>query len=244
MQPNSSLSSRAASGGFTLIELLLAIAIAAVVVTVVNATFFESHRVIEQVDDQTRTYQMARTALERMSRDLSCAYVPLARPLDAGGLNAYQFEGIRTDEGNQPADRLSFTTTAALGFEQDYGTAEVAYYLEPMEDHHELYRLMRRENGRPHASDSKQGATVELAENISGLRLSYLQTDGTALDSWSLKSRLKLAPQVKIVLTVRQGQQELPFTATVSLPLSSGELSASASSQGPPAPGPAGETKP
>ena len=232
MQPNSSPSLRTAERGFTLIEILLAIAIAAVVVTVVNTTFFESHRIVEQVDDQTRTYQMARTALDRLARDLSCAYVPLARPFDETDFETYGFDGQHATDQTNATDRLSFSTAATLGFGQSYGTARVAYFLKPMDDSQELYYLMRREYDRPSADTEQNGSLMELAENVVSLQITYLETSGSEQESWSLESKLRLPPQVRIKLTVRNGKESMPFSATVSLPLSSGELASTASTQG------------
>ncbi|MFY9396988.1 MAG: prepilin-type N-terminal cleavage/methylation domain-containing protein, partial [Desulfomonilia bacterium] len=58
------------SRGFTLIELLMAIAVAAVVLVIVNQSFFQSHRSIEAVSDQRQSYQMVRIAMDRMVKDL------------------------------------------------------------------------------------------------------------------------------------------------------------------------------
>ncbi|MGI6387820.1 MAG: PulJ/GspJ family protein [Desulfomonilia bacterium] len=86
--------------GFTLIELLMAIAIAAIVMTVVNLAFFQAHRAIESVGSQRETYQMVRVVMDRMMKDLSCAYVPATegtgRTLGEEDISLYRFVGKTT----------------------------------------------------------------------------------------------------------------------------------------------------
>ncbi|OPZ59510.1 MAG: hypothetical protein BWY87_00968 [Deltaproteobacteria bacterium ADurb.Bin510] len=180
-----------------------------------------------------------------MVRDLSCAYTPFTRAFDKTQFNRYCFEGVNDEDGPVPTDHVHFTSAASLGLAQSYGLAEVAYYLKPMEEKgcEGLYYLMRREDARPHDGLSEGGAVMELAENVVSLSLVYLETPEREVPSWSLKERLKLPPQVKIVLTVRQGNEELPFTAIANLPLAIGKLGSVTTTQGSDAGGDQSATK-
>jgi len=72
----SSYLSLSKNSGFTLLELMLAIAISAIVILTVNFAFFQSNKNIEAVRTQREAYETVRIVMDRMIKDLTCAYVP------------------------------------------------------------------------------------------------------------------------------------------------------------------------
>src|SRR6185295_2017097 len=63
------------SRGFTLIEVMVAVAIVAVVTTLIWGSFRNTFRTKSAIEAQSGRYRTVRLALERMSRELSMAYL-------------------------------------------------------------------------------------------------------------------------------------------------------------------------
>ena len=202
-------------------ELLLAVAIAAIALAIVNMTFFQSHAAMESVRIQGEVYQMVRLALDRMNRDLTCAYVPSGnRQLDADELAMYRFVGRNESRDETDMDSLFFTTTCDIGFQNlSGGVCEVDYYLKEMEDQEELFTLMRREDCRPHAGLTEGGMVMEIAEDVVGMQITYLDANDKEVEVWDLEQSLQLPAQIRITLTFRKGSEDLTFTTVSSPPL-------------------------
>jgi len=204
--------------GFTLIEILLALAIAAIVITIVNMAFFSSHRLSQSVKAETQTYQMVRVAFATMIKDLTSAYVPLKMTEDE--VDMYRFVGMNNDEYGINKDSLYFTTASETTFDPlKGGICEVDYYLEEMEGSSDLYYLMRRDDCTPHYGITSKGNAFELAEDITGMNIVYLDKDLNEFDNWDLKDMGYLPREVKITISFKQGDKELEFTGVAFLPL-------------------------
>lgn len=207
--------------GFTLLELLLAIAIAAVIITTVNFAFFQSHANIESVGAQRDVYQTVRIVMDRMIKDLTCAYLPVDnRQMTEEEMSLYRFVGVNDDTGGADRDSIAFTTTADIGFSRASGSVcEVGYYLKEDEETKGTYTLMRREDPTPHYGVSKAGQELEIAEGITGMNIVYLDDNLQETDEWDLLKRLTLPRQVRVTLTMSSGGEAVSFSATASLPL-------------------------
>lgn len=207
--------------GFTLLELLLAIAIAAVIITTVNFAFFQSHANIESVGAKREVYQTVRIVMDRIIKDLTCAYLPPDnRQMTEEEMSLYRFVGVNDDTGETDRDSITFTTTTDIGFSKASGSVcEVGYYLKEDEETKGIYTLMRREDPTPHYGVSKAGQELEIAEGITGMDIVYLDDNLQETDEWDLLKRLTLPRQVKVTLTMGSGGEAVSFSATASLPL-------------------------
>jgi len=207
--------------GFTLLELVLAIAIAAIIITTVNFAFFRSHATIEAIGEQREIYQTVRIVMDRMIKDLTCAYLPTDnRQMTADEISLYRFVGVNEEAGETDRDSIAFTTTTDIGFSRFSGSVcEVGYYLKEEDEEKGSYILMRREDPTPHHGVTTAGHELEIAEGITGMDIVYL--DGTARETeeWDLADRLTLPKQVKVTLTMGSGDDTISFSATASLPL-------------------------
>ncbi|HOJ13565.1 MAG TPA: prepilin-type N-terminal cleavage/methylation domain-containing protein [Deltaproteobacteria bacterium] len=229
MRRDSSRSCPGPSSGFTLIELLLAFVITAVVVATVNFVFFETHKTIEAVVERREVYQTARIVLDRMVRDLNCAYVPSGGgAVSDDALSMWRFVGEHEEEGAVSRDSLTFTTAADIGFSRYPGCVrEVAYYLEEDAENKGTYRLLRREDPTPHKGASTAGAVLEMAEGVGGLKIVYVDEYGQENDSWDLADRRKLPRSIRVTVRLGSDEQAVDFTATASPPLAGITVSSS-----------------
>ncbi len=207
--------------GFTLLELILAIAIAAVIITTVNVAFFQSHANIESIGAQREVYQTARIVMDRMIKDLTCAYLPAdKRQMTVDEMSLYRFVGVNEETGETDRDSMTFTTTTDIGFSGVSGSVcEVGYYLKEDEEEKGAYTLMRREDPTPHYGVSKAGQELEIAEGITGMDIVYLNETSQESQEWDLAERLTLPKQVKVTLTMGSGEKSVSFSVTASLPL-------------------------
>lgn len=212
--------------GFTLIEILMAIAIAAIALTIVNATFFQSHRTIESVRDQRENYQMVRIVMDRIIKDLTCAYVPYTdSQMTEEEISEYRFEGINDTDRENDTDSIYFTTTADLGLPSvSGGICEAGYYLKEMEDNKDRYCLIRMEDCTPHYGTSESPTRMEIAENVLGMNIVYIDKNFRENDEWNLEDKLYLPKQIRITITFAGEEEPFEVTGTVSPPLSSIQL--------------------
>jgi general secretion pathway protein J len=210
--------------GFTLLELLLAIAITAVIITIVNFAFFQSNKNIEAVRTQREAYQSVRIAMDRVIKDLTCAYIPspVLRPtMTLEDISMYRFVGVNDESDSTDKDTISITTTTDIGFSKvPGGICEVAYYLKLMENKKDVYTLMRKEDPTPHYGPTKAGSEMELAEGVLGMNIIYIDDSNQEVKEWDLSKKLALPKQVKVKLTFEAGKDKLTFTGTAALPLS------------------------
>ncbi|MBN2297407.1 MAG: prepilin-type N-terminal cleavage/methylation domain-containing protein [Deltaproteobacteria bacterium] len=225
MRPDSS-HSFPQTRGFTLIELLLAIAIAAIALSIVNMTFFESHRRIESVSKYQETYQMVRIVMDRIIKDLSCAYVPFSdREMTGDELSLYRFVGINDSDSGEDKDSIYFTTTTDLGLPSiSGGICEAGYFLKEMEESEERYYLVRRDDCTFHYDLTSSGREMELAENVIGMDIVYLDKDLQEQEEWNLEDALYLPYQVRITITFAIGDESFEVTGVASPALSSIQL--------------------
>lgn len=212
-----------------MIEVVLAVFIAVIVVAAVNASFHRSQQVMRTVQQQSEVYQMGRMSLDRMVKDLTCAYVPdLSQTTTtagveqggAGALEMYRFVGKHELKGTADLDSIYLTTTSDLGFGEHRGLVrEVDYYLKEVEAGKGVYYLMRREDPLPHSGITTTGTEMELAEDVIAMNVVFIDRLGTESEEWDLGSRKSLPSQVRVTLTFKRGETTYPFTGVAQLPL-------------------------
>jgi hypothetical protein len=208
-------------------EMLLAIAIAVIVLVIVNTSFFRSHANIESIRSQREVYQTVRIVMDRMIKDLTCTYIPSdGRQMSADDISLYRFIGVNDESNKTDKDSIFFTTTTDIGFSKVPGAlCEVDYYLKETEGKQGVYTLMRREDPTPHFGVTKSGIEMEIAEDVLGMDVVYLDDTSQEVKEWNLGQRLTLPKQVKVTLTFEAGKESLKFTGVASLPLAGIRLS-------------------
>jgi general secretion pathway protein J len=201
------------TSGFTLLEILIAIAILAVVATLVYASFDASIKVIDGVNHESDIYRDARLILTKLSEDLSMAYMPR-------GLQEATFVGQDGVVEDRPQDSLRFTALSHVRVLPDQPTSDltlIEYTLEAGPEG-KGWVLLRRENANLYGL-SQDGGEYEIGEGIRGFNLRYF--DGkTWADSWDPATHKDLPRVVEIELQFQEsGGDQRSFKSWVELAL-------------------------
>jgi len=219
-----SLSQQLTSKGFTLIEILIAVAISALILTIIYGSYAASIRTMNACRESADINQMARLALDRISEDISCA-------LTSSTNENLQFVG-KDSEGLEgtPMDTLDFTSTNCLTLfrgARECGICEIGYCIKQapsealwgqgtstpltgQESDSDRFVLLRREQSPPDKEIHDGGESLELAEEIKELDFEYY--DGKKwLSQWGPNEREALPSAVKISLTF-QDKEGMPST--------------------------------
>jgi general secretion pathway protein J len=195
-----------AASGFTLIEIMLALALMALVTSLLWGTVAQTTKVkkrIEQAQDRTHT---VRVALMRMSREIEMAFVSASDPIGIQERRT-MFSGV----AHSDFDELRFSWFGHQRMRADAAegdTALVHYFTAPDPEDPLATNLMRRETRRLEAKDPKMipGETYLLCPAIARLKLAYYdyvqkewreEWDTTKADGMQY-----LPTQVRISLTV------------------------------------------
>jgi general secretion pathway protein J len=170
--------------GFTLIEVLLAVAILAVILTMVYASFDQTSRLNADVSQVSDQYRMARLALVKISDELMSAYA-----FDDDATTHFTGTDGVTPDGRD-ADTLSFTSLARAipeglpASDQD----QVDYRLEGG-------KLIHDETLNPLGTGGANVEDFPLAEGLAGFKLRYRNpSDGTWRDGWDPAEGVKGLP--------------------------------------------------
>jgi len=203
----------------------MALAIGAIILTVVNMAFFGAHRRIEVVTGERQTYQMVRIVMDRVIKDLTCAYIPASsdppRAMSDGEISKYRFIGTNDSSESVDKDVIHFTTTADLGLPGSTGGAcDVGYYLKEMDLKNDRYLLIRSEDCLPHEGVSEKSKEMEVAEDVISLNITYVDGESKESDTWDLVEKLCLPKEVRVTITFDVEGRPLSFTGVAFLPLS------------------------
>jgi prepilin-type N-terminal cleavage/methylation domain-containing protein len=164
--------------GFTLIEILLAIFILGIVLSTVYASYTGTFRIISETEYDAEIYGMARSALDRMARDLQSA-APWRR--------SFAFKTKLYTLHDREFVRLTFRAAAHVAFgEQDIpGGITVIEYGIDEDPEKNGYTLSRSDSlyRNPEKEEPSPGGYL-LCDRVE--TLTYLFTDeaGKEYDSW------------------------------------------------------------
>lgn len=206
--------------GFTLLELLVAIAILAMISTVIYGAFAAMRKSKEGLERVQDRYREGRTAMARIARDLSSAYLSMHQPIDARqAVQKTMFVGKR----GTPTDRIDFNCFCNLRRDRDAhesDQAEISYFGSEDPDQPGKLDLARRSSARLDL-DPRHGGRIEvLASDIDLFELEYLDPQtSNYVENWDSSQ------------TTGQPNR-LPLMVKVTLILNSGKRSASDSGRG------------
>jgi general secretion pathway protein J len=211
----------------TLVEIMVAIAIMAIVSTLVWSGFSQTSRNKARVEGQLDRYHVIRVALERMTRELSMAFVSAQlnpNPALQHVLTAF----VGTDRGHR--DRLDFTSFSHRRLIRDSHESdqnELSYFVTDHPDDSSRMVLARREQNRIDDKPQEGGRSMILVDEVEGFDLEYLDPlSGEWLRTWDTTQAAmqpnRLPSQVKIMLTVpdpMDPDEEQTFVTRATIPL-------------------------
>jgi general secretion pathway protein J len=164
---------RRAHRGFTLMEVMVAVAITALMGTIVAMAFQTGFRAKEVVEGEAEHYRMVRVSLNRMSREIGSAFVS-----DRYDPKRYRDQNDRPTNFIGEKDRLLFTTFAHQRLYTDSKESDqavVEYFVETSTEKGARGRqdLKRRVNPNIGERMDRGGTTDVLFEGVKKLEFDY-----------------------------------------------------------------------
>jgi prepilin-type N-terminal cleavage/methylation domain-containing protein len=208
------------NSGFTLIEILIAVLILGMVLSTVYASYTGTFRIIRETETDAELYGMARTALERMARDLEAA---------APWKGAFTFLAKPYSLGDREFTRLTFRSAAHVAFgekEAPAGIAVIGYGVEEGTEK-EGYSLFRSDSLRRDPAKEETAGGFPLCERIETLTYRFYDAAGKDYDTWDaggdVEAQKKRAPamvEIRLGLVNEKDREHPhPFMTRVRLPL-------------------------
>lgn len=195
------------SRGITLIEVLLAVAILSFITAILGGSLVRQIQTKDVISAMTERENTARTALTRMSREISMAFI-------SKHYNCAERRTI-TSFKSDGEDELTFTSFSHYKWVRDANESdqnEITYTLKNDPDDSSTRALFRRENTRISENTGKadkDGKDYVLAHNISKMQFEFYNQDTDAWekewDTTRAERRFKLPLYVRITL-------EMPWT--------------------------------
>jgi len=191
--------------GFTLIEVMIAISITAVIAAMTLGAFQRAQALRQAVEEQDERVSGARTALSRMAREVSAAFISEHYDRRRFRDRPTIFKG--RDGGDR--DSLLFATMAHVRGMRDARESDqmvVEYSVDADPDAPGEYALFRREKIRIDEEPDRGGSRALLLRHVTGFDVTYWdwQKQEWARE-WSTApgERLLLPTRVRMKLTVR-----------------------------------------
>jgi len=203
--------------GLTLVDLMVALAILAIVLTAVYSVFAFQEKTLRAASEGGDIYGQSLLILDRLSRDLSGAWLPNTVKQDAR--IDYRFAG--------QIDSLNFLTTAAMSLTETAGPdlVEVGYRVEEIREEdedgtEEIKVLVRRQDDTLDDDPAGGGTEIILVRNLSRLTFSYLDASRQEKTTWETQKSTDLPRAVRIELVLAgANEEEETFLTLVDLPM-------------------------
>jgi general secretion pathway protein J len=213
--------------GFTLLEVMLAVAVLAVVGTMVYGGFSQTALNKARVEEDVDHSRIIHMALERMVRELTMAFVS-THTNPSLDLRVVETAFIGKDNGKD--DRIDFTSFSHRRLYRNARESdqnEISYFVTRHPDDRDVQVLARREQNRIDEDPRRGGKSQILVENIEEFNLEYydpLLSDW--VQTWDTEDVLaqpnRLPTQIRILLSVkdprRRGETQT-FGTRVTIPL-------------------------
>ncbi len=223
--------------GFTLAEILIAIAIFALLVSIIMGSFSGVFTHTEQLALERANRAMARNCLMRMATDLGNAFVmrpPFFKPPETGQApSPFRFVADESSATGNDRLRVQFASRAHVDFsgEGSEGIAIIRYYLETTGDGADPVFRLRRADALADGGELPELTNDPiLCENIRALKISYIDGEGESSDEWDSSSAdfgYATPRIVRIRLELAAAENVDVFQTAVKLPLwrpASGEV--------------------
>ena len=201
-------------------EVLIAVSILAIVTTLVYGSFsrtFETRAFVAQVQER---YHGVRTALERMSREISMAFIYDCRDIDTPtGERRYWTVFKLKDEGDY--DRLTFASFSNLRMVRDVNESdqnELSYFTEQDAEESDVTNIMRREKKRIDGEPDQVGPARVLCHDVEKLQFEAWDEENKEWvrewDCTQIERQNRLPKMVRVQLTIEnEFGEEMTFSS-------------------------------
>ena len=170
--------------GFTLIEILIAIFILTTVLTTVYAAYTGTFRLMKDTRRGDKIYSMARTAMNRMTKDIESV---------CSRKGSFRFASGEIEK--EDFMELSFLSSAHLDFndERSSGIAVISYFV--VEDDEKDGYIMKRKDelylDKIEEEEVLRDGGYIVCEGLQSLTYKFYDTIGEEYDSWDSESDSK-----------------------------------------------------
>ncbi|NVJ24674.1 MULTISPECIES: type II secretion system protein GspJ [Myxococcus] len=191
--------------GFTLMEVMVAVAITALMGTVVAMAFQTGLTAKESVETDADRYRQVRVSMNRMAREIGSAYVS-----DRFDLKRFRDQQDRPTNFVGESDRLLFTTFAHQRLYTDVKESDqavVEYFMEPSDDRAAKGRMDIKRRSNPNVDDrmDRGGTTDVLFEGAKKLEFEYWNSEKKEWDDeWDTRrteQKAILPTRVRMTIT-------------------------------------------
>lgn len=210
----------------TLIELLIAIAILAMISTMVWTSFSETTRTKTVIEARQDRGHEVRLAMSRMARELSEAF--LTKNFSTEGQLVTTPRSLFVTEDRPPFDRVDFIAFAHHRLYKDANESdqtEISYFVTSDRDERTRDNLVRRQGRRLDEDPRHGGSVLVMVEDISEFDVTFFDHQSQEWvefwDTTSLDGQPDRLPAfVKIVLVVNLGDgRTRRFVEKLSIPI-------------------------
>jgi general secretion pathway protein J len=182
--------------GFTLVEILLAVALVAMMATLIFGSLYATTSAIDTVRTQSANEQIVRSTLRVMADELSVSAPPTKE---------LPWVGINTLYDGQPADTIAFLTMGEFRGAESAKNTEMVRIVYTREGD----RLLRFARKNLYGLTDESVEQVELATRVKGFNVRYYDSKSNLwLDEWD-GQRLGTPKVILIELTLLQEKTEL-----------------------------------
>lgn len=233
--------------GFTLIEVMVAIALMAIIMTLIWSSTSQSLRAKERVEGRDMVFHSGGTALRKISEDLVMAFLAgtVSKPTgfqmaQSGGQGASSpaavepFKTFFMGKDESEADELAFTSLSHQRLfknAKESDQCKVAYQVVPGEDDSTRMDLVRREDPWLDSTTEVKADPIVLVEGIRSFNVEYYEIKKAEwVKNWNTEQqewqgRLPTAVRVSISFAdPDDDQRTIPMSTAVTVPLSGGAI--------------------
>jgi general secretion pathway protein J len=219
-------SRRQGARGLTLLEVMVAVAILAMVSVLTYGAFDGLSRGKKNLGRLNDRYHQGRSALARMTLELSSAFLSMHQPLTEAQIRRLT---IFAGSNGSPADRIDFTSFSHRRLVKDSRESdqnEISYFGSPDPNVSGKVDLARREAATIDREPKRGGEVNVLVEDIELFEVKYFDaTTGMWTETWDSSQATgqpgRLPFEVKLTLALKGGAEGKPitFTTKVAIPI-------------------------
>jgi general secretion pathway protein J len=198
---------RSRQSGVTLIEMMVAMAILAIVATLMYTGFSQTSRNKKRIEAELDRAHEVRMGVERMARELSMAFVSAqANPDQSLQVVTTAFIAKEAGGGSQ-IDFASFSHKRLYRDAHESDQNELGYFMADDPEDSTIKVLARREQNKIDDDPEEGGTTQILIRDITGFELAFLEPlTGEWVTTWDTTQAAmqlnRLPAQVRIQVTI------------------------------------------